>query len=96
MSLSDNRPVKALLHSELFHGSRPVGRLYLRFTDTCKNALKCDHVLDLWKTVVDNRQEWRRLISTVCESHDKRVMEDESRGEREGDKRSQDHKTFTV
>ena len=63
-------PVKALLHSELFHGSRPVGRPNLRLKDTCKNALKCGHVLDLWKTVVDNRQEWRRLIRTVCESHD--------------------------
>ncbi len=87
--MDDNRPVKALLHSELFHGSRPVGRPYLRFKDTCKNALKCGHVLDLWKTVVDNRQEWRRLIRTVCESHDiKRVKEDESRRERRRQKKS--------
>ena len=84
-----NRPVNALLHSELFQGSRSVGRPYLRFKDTCKNALKCGHVLDLWKTVVDNRQEWRRLIRTVCESQDiKRVKEDESRRERKRQKKS--------
>ena len=83
------RSVKALLHSELFHGSRPVGRPYLRFKNTCKNALKCGHVLDLWKTIVDNRQEWIRLICTVCESHDiKRVKEDESRRERRRQKKS--------
>ena len=81
--MEDNRPVKALLHSELFHGSQTVGRPYLRFKNTCKNALKCGHVLDLWMTVVDNRHKWRRLISTVCESHDiKRVMEDKSCRER--------------
>ena len=62
--MEDNRPVKALLHSELFHGSRPVGRPYLRFKDTCKNALKFGHALDLWKTGVNNRQEWRRLIES--------------------------------
>ena len=83
------RTVKALLHSELFHGSRPVGRPYLRFKDTCKNALKCGHVFDLRKTVVDNRQGWRRLIRTVCESHDiKRIKEDESRRERRRQKKS--------
>ena len=77
------------MHSELFHGSRPVGRPYLRFKDTCKNALKCGHVFDLWKTVVDNRQGWRRLIRTVCESHDiKRIKEDESRRERRRQKKS--------
>ena len=87
--MADNRPVKALLHSELFHGSRPVGRPYLRFKDTCKSALKCGHVLDLWKTVVGNRQEWRRLIRAVCESHDiKRVKEDESRRQRRRQKKS--------
>ena len=87
--MDDNRPVKALLHSELFHGSRPVGRPYLRFKDTCKNALKCGHVLDLWKTVADNRQEWRRLIRTVFESHDiKRMKEDESRRERRTQRKS--------
>ena len=32
----DNRPVKAFLHSELFHGSRLVGWPNLRFKDTCK------------------------------------------------------------
>lgn len=37
------------------------------------------HLLE--KTVVDNRQEWRRLIRTVCENHDvKMVMKGE--GER--------------
>ena len=46
-------------------------------------------MLDLWKTVVDNRQEWRRLIRTVCESHDvKRVKEDERRRERRRQKKS--------
>ena len=56
---------------------------------TRKNALKCGHVLDLWKTVVDNRHEWRRLIRTVFESHDiKRTKEDESRRERRGQKKS--------
>ena len=29
--MDDNRPVKALSHNELFHGSRPVGRPFLRF-----------------------------------------------------------------
>ena len=86
--MEDNRPLKALFHSELFHGPRPVCRRYLIFEDTCENALKWGHVLDLWKTIVDNRQEWRRLISTVCESHDiKRVMEDESRRERRREKK---------
>ena len=33
--MDDNRPVKALLHSELFHGSRRVGRPYIGFKDTC-------------------------------------------------------------
>ena len=90
--MDNNRLVKALLHSELFHGSRPVGQLYLRFKDTCKSALKCGHVLDPWKTAVDNKQEWRTLIRTVCDSQDiKRVKEDGSR-QREGDKRSQGHR----
>ena len=91
--MDDNRPVKAFLHSELFHGSRPVGRPYLSFKDTCKNALKCGHVLALWKTVVDDIQEWRRLIRTVCENHDivkedTRVKEDESRIEKRRQKKS--------
>ena len=55
-------------------------------------ALKCGHVLDQWKTVVDNRHEGRMLIRTVCESHDiKRMKEDESRRERRQKKSS--HKT---
>ena len=87
--MDDNRPVKVLLHSKLFHGSRPGSRPYLRFKDTCKSTLKCDDVLDLWKTIVENRQEWRRLICTVCESHDiKRVKEDESRREGRRQKKS--------
>ena len=45
--MDDDRQVKALLHSELFHGSRPVGRPHLRFKDTCENPLKCGRVLDL-------------------------------------------------
>ena len=55
--MDDERTVKALLHGELFHESRPVGWPYLAFKDTCRNAFKCGHTLDLWKTVVDNRQE---------------------------------------
>ena len=87
--MDDNRPVKALLHSELFHGSRPVGQPYLRFKDTCKDALKCGHVLGLWKTVVDNRQEWRRLIRNVFESHKiTRMKEHQSRRERGRQKKS--------
>ena len=87
--MDDNRPAKALLHSELFHGSRPVCWSTLRFKDTCKNALKCGHVLDQWKTVVDNRQQWRMLIRTVCESHDiNRMKEDESHRERRTQKKS--------
>ena len=70
--------------------SGPVDRPYLRFKDTCKNALKCGYVLDLWKTVVDNRQEWRRLIRTVCERNDiKRMKEDESRRERRRQQKQQ-------
>ena len=87
--MDENRPLKALLHSELFHGSQHAHRPYVRFKDTCKSALKCGHALDLWKTVVDNRQERRRLIGTVCESHDiKRMKEDESRRERRKQKKS--------
>ena len=83
------RLIGHICHSELFHGSRPVGRPYLRFKDTCKNALKCGHVLNLWKTVADNRQEWRRLIRPVCVSHDiKRMKEDESLRERRRQKKS--------
>ena len=77
-TMDGNRPVKALLHSELFHGSWLVGWPNLRFKDTCKNALKCGQVLDLWKTVVDNRQEWRRLVRTVSESYD--IKKDERGG----------------
>ena len=87
--MDDNRTAKALLHSELFHGSQPVGRPYLSFKDTCKNALKCGHILDVWKTVVDNRQECKRPIRTVCESHDiKRIKEDESHTQRSRQKKS--------
>ena len=48
--MDDNRPVKVLLHSELFHGSRPVGRPYLRFKDTCK---KCFEVWSCIRSMED-------------------------------------------
>ncbi len=59
--IDDNRPVKALLHSELSKESRRDRGAFQRFKDTCKNASQCSHVLNLWKTTVD-RQECRKLI----------------------------------
>ena len=45
--VDDDRPVKAFLFCELFHGSRPVGRPCLRLKDTFKKTLKFGNVLDV-------------------------------------------------
>ena len=44
--------------------------LFLTWVDIAPTSLKYGQVLDLWKAVVDNRQEWRRLVCTVSESYD--------------------------
>ena len=64
-----DRLVRELFYIELLNESQLLGRLHPRFKDTCKNALKFAHILDPWMTVVDSRQEWRRLIRNACESH---------------------------
>ena len=72
--MNNDRPVKQLLYCELAHGSRSIGRPKLRFKDTCKSALKCDHVLDQWVSTVNNRAEWERLTRVVCYAYNsKRV-----------------------
>ena len=88
--MKDDILVKEPLYGVLFNGSQPVGRLYLRHRVTCKNTLTYGHFLDLWMTVADRRQEWRKLIRTFCESDDtKRVKEDER--QREKETRNQNH-----
>ena len=52
------------------------------------------YVLDLLKTVVDNRQEWRRLIRTVCESHDVKTKKSEGGGEWRREKETKEVKTI--
>lgn len=64
--LDGSRSIKAILHGELFCGSRYVGRPNMKVKDTCKYALKCGHVLDNWRNALNNRLEWRMwLIKTV-------------------------------
>ena len=46
----------------------------LRYKDTCKSALKCGDALELWKTKVENRTEWRRMVRQICDKvNEKRV-----------------------
>lgn len=78
--MNNDRPVKQLLYCELAHGSRSIGRPKLRFKDTCKSALKCDHVLDQWLSTMNNRAEWERLTRVVCYAYNsKRVQDYEKR-----------------
>jgi len=68
------------MYGELVRGSRLVGRLKLRFKESCKNALKCGDVLKGWQSSVNCRQEWRSLIETVCGNYAKtRVLTYERR-----------------
>lgn len=78
--MNNDRPVKQLLYCELAHGSRSIGRPKLRFKDTCKSALKCDHVLDQWLSTMNNRAEWERLTRVDCYAYNsKRVQDYEKR-----------------
>ena len=74
--MNNDRPVKQLLYCELAHGSRSIGRPKLRFKDTCKSALKCDHVLDQWLSTVNNRAKWERLTRVVCYAYKSKRVPD--------------------
>ena len=63
--MNDTRPVKALLFGEL-EGSRKMGRLLLRYKDTCKMALQRSEALNEWNSVVNDRNKWKALIQNVC------------------------------
>ena len=52
------------------------GQPKLRFKDTCKSALKCDHVLDQWLSTVNNRAEWERLTRVVCYAYNSKRVQD--------------------
>ena len=44
----------------------------VRYTDTCKSALKCGEVLDHeWKSKVEYRPKWRQLICQTCENYNR-------------------------
>ena len=58
--------------------------------------MKYGDVLDLWKTVVDNRQEWRRLIRTVCESHEIKRVKGGRESQREETKEVKTIKLYCV
>ena len=64
--MDDDRPVKALMYSELDKGTRPVGRPKLRYKDTCKSVLKSGRFLDRWQDLVVDRPLRRRTIGNVC------------------------------
>ena len=75
--MENDRPTKMLLYGELAEGTRPVGRPKLRYKDTCKNALKCGGILDVWQDSVNNRLEWR---NSVCgKVNERRVKRYEKR-----------------
>ena len=78
--MENDRPTKMLLYGELAEGTRPVGRPKLRYKDTCKNALKCGGILDVWKDSVNNRLEWRNSVKVVCgKVNERRVKRYEKR-----------------
>ena len=92
--MNNDRPVKQLLYCELAHGSRSIGRPKLRFKDTCKSALKCDHVLDQWLSTVNNRAKWERLTRVVCYAYNsKRVQDYEKKKAR---RRAEQRKTVDI
>ena len=64
--MPDERPVKDLQYGELSEGSRKVGCPFLRFKDIMKDILKRGGILDMWRGIVTERVEWRKLISNGC------------------------------
>ena len=68
--MDNARPVKALLYGELETGSRKIGRPLLRYKDVMKATLKRGEVLKRWKVVVEDRRQWRELVSEVCSKVD--------------------------
>ena len=80
--------VKNLLFGELSEGTRKVGRPFLRIKYTMKDILKRGGILDMWRGIVTDRVEWRKLVSNACAKIDNDKKEDNKRNRQ---KRHQKH-----
>ena len=61
--MNDGPIPKDLLYGELVNGSRPVGRPYLRYKDTCKHDMKmADIDINSWESASNDRDHFKLTV----------------------------------
>ena len=81
--MGKGRIPKDLLYGQLESGTRPTGRPYLRYKDTCKRDLKSAHIeVDTWETMAPDRTKWRHVVKDGM-----RMAEDDRAAVRESKRR---------
>jgi hypothetical protein len=72
--MESGRIPKDLLYGELATGSRPRGRPFLRYSDTCRRDMKmCGIDSNDWERTAENRSDWRRTVKTGTKLCEERV-----------------------
>ena len=66
MRMENERIPKQVLHCELDHGTRRVGRPYKRFKDQLKQ-LVCTVNNDDWQTTAQDRSRWRTFVEAAAD-----------------------------